>query len=320
MGFAQAARTAARLAGDSTVVDRVVVSPLKRARQTADVLFPPSFRGSVATVLPALREVDLYGLQGLSKAEAKGGETARAYELWKRDPEAFVIDGHAPVRELWHRASLALRQLLALGEEGGGMSSAQAPPATTLVVAHNAINQALIGVAGGWGPSAFRRFEQSNGGRSSLVFAPAADPSSPAAPRLLQVNSPPDGVAALVRSHAARRAKEGAARNANAPPPPAAVLFVAPAAGLEQLVAADCAVVSTLRASPDWGACEAWGAAVAAASAPQAASAPPDFFAPSDKRAVPPPVVIFIAEPALIALVLCHALVCPFDVLHGTTS
>ena len=38
---------------------------------------------------------------------------------------------------------------------------ARCPPCEQ--VAHNAVNQALLGTAAGWGPDAFRRFEQSNG-------------------------------------------------------------------------------------------------------------------------------------------------------------
>jgi hypothetical protein len=32
---------------------------------------------------------------------------------WHGDPAAFEIDGHWPVREMWHRGSLAWRAVLA---------------------------------------------------------------------------------------------------------------------------------------------------------------------------------------------------------------
>ena len=48
-------------------------------------------------MLPSLREVDLYSFQGLVKADGKAlhGEQ---YRNWQRQPAAFEIDGHAPVR------------------------------------------------------------------------------------------------------------------------------------------------------------------------------------------------------------------------------
>ena len=46
--------------------DAAFVSPLRRARQTAELVWQGR-RGEPA-VLPALREVDLYSLQGLTKS------------------------------------------------------------------------------------------------------------------------------------------------------------------------------------------------------------------------------------------------------------
>jgi len=121
-------------------------------------------------LLPALREIDLYSLQGVVKAEVATAEAGARERMtaqlaaWKAAPAAFELDGHAPVRELWHRASLAWQQVL--HEEGsapakrGGKGKKER---VTLVVAHNAVNQALLGTAAGWGPETFRRFEQSNG-------------------------------------------------------------------------------------------------------------------------------------------------------------
>ena len=56
-------------------------------------------------------------------------------------------------------------------------------------MAHNASNQALIGAACGWGPAAFRRLEQSNGGATRLEFTPGSAPDQPAVATLVQVNA-----------------------------------------------------------------------------------------------------------------------------------
>ncbi len=66
-------------------------------------------------------------------------------------------------RELWYRASLALQTILAAE-----------PGRRILVVAHNAVNQALIGVSLGLPPSAFRRLVQANAATTLLEYRPAA--------------------------------------------------------------------------------------------------------------------------------------------------
>lgn len=79
-------------------------SPLARASETADLVWGD--RAQPRKVMPSLREVDLYSFQGLLKAEgiARYGDE---FLQWQKRPAEFEIDGHWPVRELWHRASLA---------------------------------------------------------------------------------------------------------------------------------------------------------------------------------------------------------------------
>ena len=76
----------------------------------------------------------IYGAQGLLKHEgkAKFGDT---YRQWQINAANFTIDGHYPVRELWDRAKSCWNKILA--HEGNSV----------LVVAHNAVNQALVATA-----------------------------------------------------------------------------------------------------------------------------------------------------------------------------
>ncbi|QDZ17708.1 phosphoglycerate mutase [Chloropicon primus] len=142
------------------------VSPLKRAQSTSDIVW--SSTKLKPEVLSSLREIDLYSFQGLVKKEAEK-DFKEKYELWKKHPAAFEIDGHSPVKELWFRASLAWEKILRT--EGTNV----------LVVAHNAINQALLCSAIGLPPSYFRRFVQSNGAITAIDFFP--NPSKKAAPK-----------------------------------------------------------------------------------------------------------------------------------------
>lgn len=110
--------------------------------------------------------------QGLLKGEgkAKFGET---FNKWQKEADVFSIDGHAPVRELWFRASLAWQSILnpsqqqqqegeaaAAGGSSDGSSAVDQDWRCALVVAHNAVNQALIGSALGLPPRYFRRLLQ----------------------------------------------------------------------------------------------------------------------------------------------------------------
>jgi len=54
------------------------------------------------------------------------------YRQWQKNAANFSIDGHYPVRELWDRARSCWGRILA--HEGKSV----------LVVAHNAVNQALV--------------------------------------------------------------------------------------------------------------------------------------------------------------------------------
>lgn len=153
-GVRQAEAAAAAL-GDWKF-DALFASPLKRAARTAEVVWGP--RNGPISVLPSLREVDLYSFQGLDKAAGRAAHPA-AYETWQQRPAEFCIDGHWPVRELWHRASLAWREIFT-------PDSGAAP----LVVAHNAVNQALICTALGLDPPHFRRITQTNAAFSVLDF------------------------------------------------------------------------------------------------------------------------------------------------------
>jgi hypothetical protein len=77
-------------------------------------------------------------------------------------PAGFEIDGQSPVLELWYRASLAWQTILLDADVR----------TCALVVAHNAVNQALIATAVGLGPAYFRRLLQSNAASTVLDFVP----------------------------------------------------------------------------------------------------------------------------------------------------
>ncbi|CAA7027693.1 unnamed protein product [Microthlaspi erraticum] len=144
--------------------DVCFTSPLKRSKKTAEIIW--GSRESEMIPDYELREIDLYSFQGLIKKEGKE-KFGEAFRRWQEDPANFNIDGHYPVRELWSRARSCWPNILAHESK------------SVLVVAHNAVNQALLGTAIGLGAEYFRSLLQSNCGVSVLDFTPRADGASP---------------------------------------------------------------------------------------------------------------------------------------------
>ncbi|GFR47128.1 hypothetical protein Agub_g8815 [Astrephomene gubernaculifera] len=242
-GICQAEKAREMLA--SMAFNYVFHSPLKRAQQTADIILqgriPVANSGSTGATgatlsestnasshagseglphfqppppqlvtLPSLREIDLYSFQGLLKHEGKH-LYGQQYARWQREPHAFEIDGHAPVRELWYRASLAWHSMLephtpsspsssaasssssfSSSPSSSSSSAASPAPRQLLVVAHNAVNQALLATALGLPPPYFRRLAQNNAALSVLDFSPAPDGGSLPEVTLACLNQSPD--------------------------------------------------------------------------------------------------------------------------------
>ncbi|EXB53696.1 hypothetical protein L484_008980 [Morus notabilis] len=161
-GEAQAETSRQMLIDDS--FDVCFSSPLLRSRRTAEIIW--GSRNEEILTDPDLREIDLYSFQGLLKHEGKA-KFGEAFRQWQVDAANFNIDGHYPVRELWARARNCWNKILA--HEGGSI----------LVVAHNAVNQALVATAIGLGTKYFRILLQSNCGVSVLDFTPRLEVGSP---------------------------------------------------------------------------------------------------------------------------------------------
>eukprot|EP00850_Spirogloea_muscicola_P020794 SM000227S07440 [mRNA] locus=s227:78354:82372:- [translate_table: standard] len=159
-GLSQAETSRVMLLGDS--FDACFHSPLTRSSHTAEIIW--SSRKAPMISIDDLREIDLYSFQGLFKEEGKA-KYGEAYKMWQKDAANFEIDGHFPVRELWARAKTCWDIILSSEHE------------SILVVAHNAVNQAL-----------------SNCGVSVLDFTPRSSGDGPpyvCLDRLNQTPSPP---------------------------------------------------------------------------------------------------------------------------------
>jgi probable phosphoglycerate mutase len=151
-------------------VDALYNSPLKRARETAELI-----RSSLleATAVPdlqptdLLKEINLPWWEGMLFRDVQD-KYPEEYQLWQYSPHTLrmTIAGSAgetldfyPVPELYDQAKAFWRE--ALSRHAGG---------TLLIVAHSGINRALIGSAMGLTPAHYQAFNQSNCGISVLNF------------------------------------------------------------------------------------------------------------------------------------------------------
>ncbi len=173
LGEQQARKVGETLAG--LKLDAVYASPLKRARKTCELMVETMAQTGNQGIakLPAiqitdqLKEISLPLWESKSFADAEADYPAE-FKAWRQDPNEFKMaiaaaDGSTtdfyPVREIWEQAVAFWPTLL---KEHDGQ--------TVLLVAHSAINRALIGSAIGLGPESLNQMGQDNCAINVLNF------------------------------------------------------------------------------------------------------------------------------------------------------
>jgi broad specificity phosphatase PhoE len=168
-GEAQAIKVAQAL--DGILFDDVWASPLKRARRTAELIVAELQKTTPQLGAPNfsdnLKEISLPLWEGMPFTEAEANFPEQ-FRQWRTDPANFLMDvpqgdkteAFYPVREIYQQAERFWQQLLAQ-QEGK----------TLLIVAHSAINRALVSTAIGLGPERFNNLAQANCNISVLNFA-----------------------------------------------------------------------------------------------------------------------------------------------------
>jgi len=183
-GITQARDAGAALAqrvadGRLPPVRRVLCSPLARAQQTLALLRDSMPMLPAGTVMPELREVDLYSWEGRAKAELQAS-SPDAYDAWKSSPMHFNVDGHSPIRELWGRAERVWETIVPSVPPGAVVSDVEAgldDASAILLVCHSAVGQALLSTACGGDCCDFRRHELPNCGMLEIDW-PVGTPTA----------------------------------------------------------------------------------------------------------------------------------------------
>ena len=174
LGEQQAEKVGETLAG--LKLDAVYASPLNRARKTCELVVETMAQASGQGIskLPdihvteQIKEINLPLWESKSFADAEA-EYPEEFKAWRQDPNGFKMvieteDGGTedfyPVREIWERAAAFWSTLLSKHDGQ-----------TVLLVAHSAINRALIGSAIGLGPESLNQMGQDNCAINVLNFS-----------------------------------------------------------------------------------------------------------------------------------------------------
>ncbi|MEB3281689.1 MAG: histidine phosphatase family protein [Lyngbya sp.] len=166
--------------------DAIYCSPLKRAKQTAELVVsrlknPPQLQPT-----ELLMEIDLRLWAGLLRQEVIE-KYPEDYHAWRERPHEFFMvlsepEGekkYFPVLALFEQARQFWRELLTRHQDE-----------TVLIVAHNGINRCLIATALGIEPKYYQSIQQSNCGISVLNFSdvPPGELPKPASVQLQSMN------------------------------------------------------------------------------------------------------------------------------------
>lgn len=149
-GWSQARAAGTFLA--STRIDRAYSSSMARPRQTAEAILS-AHPGVPLTTLKGLVEIG-HGLwEGCLESEIGEGWPQLLAD-WKRAPEIVQMPEGESIQQVWDRAMDTWQRIVA----------SLAPGETALVVAHDAVNKAILCALLGLGPGDIWAIKQGNGG------------------------------------------------------------------------------------------------------------------------------------------------------------
>jgi broad specificity phosphatase PhoE len=148
-GIEQARATAAALAAEP--IDRVVCSPLSRARTTGEMIAAAQARSVEVVVDERLTEIDAGPFEGLTPAEIDAGPLAEAHARWHTDVDPVTPEGAETLESARARAAAFFADVSTL-------------PGTTLAATHGSLARVLVAaVVIGADPAAHRRLWLENG-------------------------------------------------------------------------------------------------------------------------------------------------------------
>jgi phosphoserine phosphatase len=160
-GRSQAAQAAAFL--KTIPLDGAVSSSMARPQATAEIILQQHPADLTLTLRDDLREIS-HGLwEGKFEAEIEQGYPG-LLQQWQSQPATVQMPEGENLKDVWQRAIAGWQAIV--------QSAALSPtPPTILVVAHDAINKAILCHVVGLGPESFWSFKQGNGAVSVIDYA-----------------------------------------------------------------------------------------------------------------------------------------------------
>lgn len=166
-GGREQSRQAAALLKDIPI-DFAASSPMLRPKETAEIILQhhPTVQ---LELYDGLREISHGQWEGKLEAEIEQsfpGDLQR----WKQTPESVQMPGGENLQQVWERVAVAWKSIV-----DSVAARATGDPVTCLVVAHDAVNKALLCQTLGLGPENFWTFKQGNGAVSTIDYRQGND-------------------------------------------------------------------------------------------------------------------------------------------------
>ncbi|WOB45712.1 histidine phosphatase family protein [Thermoleptolyngbya oregonensis NK1-22] len=142
-------------------IDRAITSPMLRPKETAELIL--QFHPDVSLETDdRLKEIS-HGLWEGKLEEEIQEVYADELAAWKVTPETVQMPAGENLQQVWERAIAAWNEIVASSTGDSQSDPSGNRPLTVLVVAHDAVNKAILSGLMGWGPEKFWVFKQGNG-------------------------------------------------------------------------------------------------------------------------------------------------------------
>ncbi|HEY9816043.1 MAG TPA: histidine phosphatase family protein, partial [Candidatus Obscuribacterales bacterium] len=166
-GYAQAAHAAEYL--KDVPLTRAITSPLMRPKQTAESILT-HHAGLELELMEGLKEIS-HGLWEGKLEEEIEVDYATELQDWKVAPETVQMPDGENLQDVWTRSAASWEAIA----RSTPVAQPGEPLPTVLVVAHDAVNKAILCDLMNLGPDQFWRFKQGNGAVSVIDYPHGAE-------------------------------------------------------------------------------------------------------------------------------------------------
>lgn len=152
-------------------IDAAYTSSMARPKETAELILQYHPELTLQSV-DALQEIGHGEWEGKYEQEIEAGYPGMLHQ-WQVAPETVQMPNGENLQQIWHRAIMAWKQIVTAHSNHDQSGGVQVQ--TVMVVAHDAINKAILCHVVGLGPEAFWRFKQGNGAVSVIDYPNGID-------------------------------------------------------------------------------------------------------------------------------------------------